>query len=72
MVLDGHEEDPWAECVAASWFLSQGLLKFGLAGCVALFKSYQGVNKNFRQLFLLEYTVFQYIARKNIRSRRLP
>jgi hypothetical protein len=32
MILDGHEEDPWAECVATSWFLSQGLLKFGLAG----------------------------------------
>jgi hypothetical protein len=41
MILDGHEEDPWAECVSASWFLSQGLLKFGL-GDVQVFKSKQG------------------------------
>jgi hypothetical protein len=32
MILDGHKEDPWAASVAASWFLSQGLLKFGLTG----------------------------------------
>jgi hypothetical protein len=32
MILDGHKEDPWAECVAASWVFSQGLLKFGLTG----------------------------------------
>jgi hypothetical protein len=40
MILDGHKEDPWAVSVAASWVLSQGLLKFGL-GDVLLFKSNQ-------------------------------